>query len=87
MYLATKRKRWKLENIRKNCDAAQTALLGLPWAGNVCGVEEARPRMKLAAYLSQNWLSTTHMDQQFDLLRIDVERAGKLTVGISNAAW
>ncbi|KAF8224808.1 hypothetical protein L208DRAFT_1309053, partial [Tricholoma matsutake] len=51
----------------------------LPWAGNVCGFDEAEPRVKLAAYLSQSWLLTSHMDQQLDLLQIDVEQAGKLT--------
>jgi hypothetical protein len=79
LYLTVQRKRWKLENIRKLCDAAHTALLNLPWAGNVCGFEEPEPRTKLAAYLSQKWLSTSHIDQQLDLLRMDVERSGQLT--------
>jgi hypothetical protein len=79
LYLTVQRKRWKLENIRKLCDAAHTALLNLQWAGNVCGFEEPEPRTKLAAYLSQKWLSTSHIDQQLDLLRMDVERSGQLT--------
>ena len=35
--------------------------------------------MKLAAYLSQKWLSTSHIDQQLDLLQVDVEGSGQLT--------
>ncbi|KAF8237918.1 hypothetical protein L208DRAFT_1244808, partial [Tricholoma matsutake] len=47
-------------------------LLSLPWAGNVCGFEEAEPRTKLTTYLSQKWLATSHIDQQLDLLWMDL---------------
>ena len=78
LYLAVHCKQWKLPNIWTLCDTAQIALLSLPWAGNVCGFEEAEPRMKLATYLSQKWLATLHIDQQLDLLQIDVECSGQL---------
>jgi hypothetical protein len=44
----------------------------------VSGFSESEPRTKLAAYLSSQWLRTTHLDQQLDLLRWDIERSGKL---------
>ena len=82
LYLVIQQKCWKLPNIWQLCDTAQTALLSLPWAGNVCGFEKAEPRMKLTTYLSQKWLVTSHIDQQLDLLWMDVEWSGQPTCKI-----
>lgn len=46
------------------------SLSDIPWTGNVLGFSQAEPMTKLAHYLSNKWLSTTHIDQQLDLLRL-----------------
>ncbi|KAF8495278.1 hypothetical protein F5888DRAFT_1616082 [Russula emetica] len=50
--------------------------LAIPWAGDVHGFTEAEPTIKLACYLSRNWLATTHGTHQLDLLRWNLARSG-----------
>ncbi len=46
------------------------SLSTIPWTGNVLGFSQAEPMTKVAHYLSNKWLSTTHIDQQLDILRL-----------------
>lgn len=61
---------------RRLCEEAQAMFLAIPWAGNVHGFTEAEPVIKLATYLSHDWLATTHGNHQLDLLRWDLARSG-----------
>lgn len=61
---------------RHLCEEAEAMFLAIPWAGNVHGFTEAEPVLKLASYLSPDWLVTTHGNHQFDLLRWNVTRSG-----------
>jgi hypothetical protein len=50
--------------------------LAISWAGDVHGFTEAEPTLKLACYLSWNWLATTHGNHQLDLLWWNLARSG-----------
>ena len=67
---------WRSPDARRLCDSARLFFLQLPWCGGTSGFTNSEPTVKLAAYLSKNWLETTHIDQQLDLLRIDLARTG-----------
>jgi hypothetical protein len=51
-------------------------LLSIPWAGDVHGFTEAEPITKLAGYLSEEWLATTHGNHQLDLLQWNIAHSG-----------
>jgi hypothetical protein len=61
---------------RRLCEEAQAMFLAIPWAGDVHGFTEAEPTIKLACYLSRNWLATAHGNHQLDLLRWNLTRSG-----------
>ena len=61
---------------RHLCEEAQAMFLAIPWAVNVHGFTNAEPTIKLASYLSPNWLATTHGDHQLDLLRWNLAHSG-----------
>jgi hypothetical protein len=67
-WLRSQRNRFHVGSKRNLCDRASLALLTLPWAGHVYGFSDDAPTTKLATYLSQWWLSTVHVDQQFDFI-------------------
>ena len=67
-WLRSQRNRFRVGLKRNLCDRASLALLTLPWAGHVYGFSDDAPTTKLATYLSQRWLSTVHVDQQFDFI-------------------
>ncbi|KAH9997394.1 hypothetical protein BJV74DRAFT_768368, partial [Russula compacta] len=58
------------------CKEAQAMFLAIPWAGDVHGFTEAEPVIKLATYLSHDWLATTHGNHQLDLLQWDLAHSG-----------
>ncbi|KAF5384182.1 hypothetical protein D9615_003148 [Tricholomella constricta] len=72
LHILEKRKLWRSPESRKLCDAAERAMLTLPWAGHTFGLTEKEPTVKLSWYLSQRWLSTTHANQCLDILRGDL---------------
>lgn len=58
------------------CKETQAVLRILPWAGDVFGFTEKEPVMRLAEYLSDEWLTTVYVNQQLDLLGWDLLRSG-----------
>ena len=67
---------YRSPDTRRLCEDAQALFLNIPWAGDVHGFTEAEPIMKLACYLSEGWLATTHGNQQLDLLRWNIAHSG-----------
>jgi hypothetical protein len=63
---------WRSPDVQRLCDCARLCFLQLPWCGGTSGFTSSEPTVKLAAYLSKNWLGTVHIDQQLDLLRFDL---------------
>jgi len=76
-FLSTNKTKWHSGEFRTLCQSVQNSLLCLPWAGDVRGFSENSPTVLLASYLSHNWLSTSHINQQLDLLRHELLRIGK----------
>lgn len=76
LFLSANGAKWHSSEFRRLCQSAQNALLCLPWCGNVHGFADNAPTVTLASYLSRNWLSTTHINQQLDLLRQELSRVG-----------
>ncbi|PPR03038.1 hypothetical protein CVT26_004573 [Gymnopilus dilepis] len=68
-WLTSNRNSYRSPDRRYLCESVQRLLLSVPWAGLVQGFSNAEPRVALATYLSNSWLTTTHIDQQLDLLR------------------
>ena len=66
------------------CDSAWLAFFQVPWCGGTSGFTSSEPTVKLAAYLSKNWLETVHIDQQLDLLHIDLARTGSTQYQLLN---
>ena len=76
-FLSASSSKWKASPaFRKLSQSAQNMLLGLPWAGGVHGFSDNAPTVVLASYLSKDWLSTSHICQQLDLLRQELVRVG-----------
>lgn len=67
---------YRAPDMRRLCEDAQAMFLSIPWAGDVHGFTEAEPITKLACYLSEEWLATTHGNHQLDLLRWNIARSG-----------
>ena len=75
---------WCSPDAQQLCDSAQPAFFQMPWCGGTSGFMSLEPTVKLAAYLSKNWLETVHIDQQLDLLHIDLARAGSTQYQLLN---
>jgi hypothetical protein len=68
---------WKTPEIRRLCDAAEVALLQLPWGGKTAAFgADNEPTHLLSCYLSNQWLRSAHITQQLELMRIDLKRTG-----------
>ena len=75
---------WRSPGARQLCDSVWLAFFQVPWCGGTSGFTSSEPTVKLAAYLSKNWLETVHIDQQLDLLRIDLARTGSTQYQLLN---
>lgn len=73
-WLTSQRNRFRSETKRELCDKAFLIMQTLPWAGYVHGFSDDAPMTKLTTYLSRQWLSSVHIDQQLDFLRRDLAR-------------
>lgn len=79
VFLKRAQSSWKTPDIRQLCDAAEAALLHLPWSGNTVGFgADDDSTYIFADYLSHRWLRSTHINQQLHLMRLDLKRAGIL---------
>ncbi|KAH7903291.1 hypothetical protein BJ138DRAFT_977415, partial [Hygrophoropsis aurantiaca] len=61
------------------CDSVARHMSSIPWAGEIHGFSQFEPILTLATYLSSDWLSDAHIDQQLDLLRHDLSRQMEIT--------
>jgi len=59
---------------RRLSNEIHAALAHVAWAGNVHGFSDPEPVTSLACYLSTDWLATTQINQQLDLLRRRIQR-------------
>lgn len=59
---------------RRLSNEIHEALGHVAWAGNVHGFSDPEPVTSLARYLSTDWLATTQINQQLDLLRWRIRR-------------
>jgi hypothetical protein len=57
----------------------RAALDRVPWTGYISGFTDHEPLIKLTRYLSHDWLATTQINQQLDLLRQRVFRQQALS--------
>lgn len=75
--IRTQQASWKTPEARQLCDNAGVTLLQLPWGGRTVGFGgDGEPMHLFACYLSDQWLQTTHINQQLDLLRLDLKHVG-----------
>ncbi len=78
-FLCRIQQNWKSPDARQLCDAANLALLQLPWAGTTVGFGgNVEPLHSFAHYLSSDWFESTHIIQQLHILQSDLKRAGIL---------
>lgn len=54
-------------------NAVSKSLDDIAWAGRLLGFPDPEPLVKLAQYLSNKWLTTTHIEQQIHLLRLRLD--------------
>jgi hypothetical protein len=77
-YIVGMSRKWCSPEMQQLCDQVQLALLSFLWAGDVCSFSNPEPTARLAVYFSKDWLLTTHVNQQLDILQYDLGRRGNV---------
>lgn len=84
-FLKTTQQMWKAAGTREVGDVATLLLLQLPWGGQTAGFgKDNEPMHLMSRYLSHRWLQSTHINQQLDILRFDLQRAGIINCEITS---
>ncbi|KAF8990755.1 hypothetical protein BDQ17DRAFT_1255480 [Cyathus striatus] len=76
LFLLKHRGTFKSSDKQNTCNYVFQLLDSIPWSGEISGFISGGATETLVTYLSQDWLSSVHITQNNDLLRLDLTREG-----------